>query len=60
MIEDEFLLYYLKKEISSFKDIEPNKLESLLAYIGLSVVKHKGKTSLDELDLKKIASILKS
>ena len=52
--------FYLRKEIEKHKDIDPDKLEPLLAYIGLHVLRQKDSKNLEEIDLKKIASWLTS
>ncbi len=50
----------MKKEIEKVKEIDAGKLEPLLAYIGLHAIKSNQNRKIGEIELKKIASKLKS
>jgi hypothetical protein len=50
----------LKKEIEKIKEIDADKLEPLLAYIGLHAIKSNNNRNIGEIELKKIASKLRS
>ncbi len=60
MQEDEFLKFYLKRELEKIPGIQSSTLEPLLAYIGLYAIRKNENRWMNEIDLKKIAGMIKS
>lgn len=60
MQEDEFLKFYLRKELEKIQGSQSQNLEPLLAYIGLYAIKKNDNKKIEEIDLKKIAGKIKS